>query len=136
MATIRKEIMIEAPADLVWDAVRDVGAVHSRLVPGFVVDTTLENDVRVVTFASGIVLREIIVTLDDDARRLAYTSVGSRATHHNASIEVLEGGPGESRLVWTTDVLPAELAPFVQGQVDASSAIMKSTMEEVSAIRR
>ena len=36
MASIRREIVIEArPAD-VWDAIRDVGAVHTRLAPGFV----------------------------------------------------------------------------------------------------
>src|SRR5882762_30789 len=39
MASIRKEIVIEASPKRVWDAVRDVGAVHERLAPGFVVDT-------------------------------------------------------------------------------------------------
>jgi len=38
MASIRKEILIDAPPEDVWAAVRDVGAVHRRLAPGFVVD--------------------------------------------------------------------------------------------------
>ena len=34
MASIHKEVIIEASADAVWDAVRDVAQVHKRLVPG------------------------------------------------------------------------------------------------------
>ena len=70
MATIRKEILIDAPSDRVWGAVRDVGAVHKRLAPGVVVDTRLEGGARVVTFGNGLVVRELIVDVDDEARRL------------------------------------------------------------------
>ena len=38
MATIQKEIAIERSEKFVWEAIRDVGAIHKRLVPGFVVD--------------------------------------------------------------------------------------------------
>ena len=70
MPTIHKEITIEAAPDTVWAAVRDVGAVHERLVPGLVVATTLDGDVRPVTFANGMTVREQIVTIDAGARRL------------------------------------------------------------------
>ncbi len=76
MACIRREILVEARAENVWAAVRDVGAVHERLAPGFVVDTRLEGDARVVTFANGLVARELIVDVDDDARRLSWAVVG------------------------------------------------------------
>jgi hypothetical protein len=49
MATLHKEILIEARPEQVWDAVRDIGALHTRLVPGFVIDTQLEGDARIVT---------------------------------------------------------------------------------------
>jgi hypothetical protein len=49
MASVPKEILIDASADLVWDAIRDFGAVHERVVPGFIVDTRLEGDDRIVT---------------------------------------------------------------------------------------
>jgi hypothetical protein len=88
MASIRKEIVIQAPAETVWAAVRDVGAVHERLAPGFVVDTRLEDGARVVTFGNGQVARELIVDVDDEARRLAWAVVGTRLTHHNASLQV------------------------------------------------
>jgi len=46
MASIQKEIKVRRPRGVVWDAVRDVGAIHKRLVPGFVVDCRLEGDSR------------------------------------------------------------------------------------------
>jgi carbon monoxide dehydrogenase subunit G len=129
MATIHKEISIAAPPEHVWAAVRDVGNVHTRLVPGLVTDTRLEQTARVVTFANGMVVRELIVTIDDTAQRLAYASVGGRAMHHNASIQVFPDGSGGSRLVWITDVLPDDVAGPIRGLVEQGSAIMKQTLE-------
>ena len=69
MASIHKEIIIDAsPAD-VWDALRDFGALHTRLVPGFVTDTKLDGEARIVTFANGTVAREVLVDSDDKQRR-------------------------------------------------------------------
>jgi hypothetical protein len=65
MASIRKEILLDARPEEVWDAVRDIGALHTRLVPGFVTDTRLEEGARIVTFGNGMVVRELIVDLDD-----------------------------------------------------------------------
>ena len=88
MASIYKEIFLDAdPAD-VWAAISDVGAAHIRLVPGVLVDARLDGDARIVTFAHGMVARERIVTLDHDVRRFVYASVGGRAVHHNASFQV------------------------------------------------
>jgi hypothetical protein len=70
MASIHREISINAPAEHVWSAVRDVGALHTRPVPGFVVDTKLEDGARVVTFGNGSVAHELIVDVDDSARRM------------------------------------------------------------------
>ena len=78
MASIRKEILTSAPAGEVWDAIRDIGALHTRLVPGFVVDTRLEPGERIVTFGNGMVIREPIIAIDDEARRLAWSSIGTK----------------------------------------------------------
>ncbi|KJS33725.1 MAG: polyketide cyclase [Desulfatitalea sp. BRH_c12] len=129
MATIYKEILLAAEPDDVWAAIRDVGAVHTRLMPGVLVDTRMDGDARVVTFASGLEVREWIVTIDDDARRLAYASVGGRATHHNASFQVFADGQGRTRLVWITDVLPDELAGPIAATVAHCSADLKQTLE-------
>jgi len=124
MASIRKEIPLDARAEDVWDAVRDIGALHTRLVPGFVTDTKLEPGARIVTFANGMVVRELIVDLDDKARRLAWSAVGGRLTHHNASAQVFADGD-KSRLVWTADLLPNELADDIRTMIDHGAAAMQ-----------
>ena len=133
MATIHTEIRLEARAEDVWAAIRDVGAVHERLAPGFVTDTRLEGGARVVTFANGMVVRELIVTLDDGARRLAYAAVGGRSTHHNASFQVFAEGAERTRLVWIADLLPDEVAGPVGEMMEAGSRVMKRTLEAVQS---
>ena len=130
MASIRKEIVIEASPKRVWDAVRDVGAVHERLAPGFVVDTRLEVGARVVTFANGLVARELIVDVDDEARRLAWAVVGSpRLTHHNASMQVFDDGDRGSRVVWIADLLPNEIGGTIAAMIEEGLGAMKKTLE-------
>jgi hypothetical protein len=124
MARIRREIGIEAARAAIWDAVRDVGALHTRLVPGFVTDTRLEPGARVVTFGNGMTVRELIVDLDDAATRLVWSVRGGGLTHHNASLEVTEAG-----VVWTADVLPDDLAPRIAGMMEQGLAVMKRTLE-------
>ena len=111
MASIRKETVIDVRSEDVWAAVRDVGAVHSRLAPGFVVDTRMDGDARIVTFGNGLVARELIVDVDDQTRRLVWSVVGGRFTHHNGALQVFADGEGRSRVVWIADLLPNELAP-------------------------
>ncbi len=129
MASIRKEILLESSAENVWAAVRDVGALHHRLVPGFVVDTRLEEGARVVTFGNGMVVRELIVDLDDESRRLAWSARGGRLTHHNASVQVFADGTRRCRLVWIADLLPNELAGEIRAMIDQAAAVMKKTLD-------
>jgi len=129
MASIRKEILLESSAENVWAAVRDVGALHHRLVPGFVVDTRLEEGARIVTFGNGMVVRELIVDLDDESRRLAWSARGGRLTHHNASVQVFADGARRCRLVWIADLLPNELAGEIRAMIDQAAAVMKKTLD-------
>lgn len=135
MASIHKEILLDADPDEVWAAISDVGAVHERLVPGVLVDARLDGNVRIVTFAHGLVVRELIVTLDHAARRFVYASVGGRATHHNASFQVFADGEHRTRLVWITDVLPDELAEPIGQNVELGAAAMKRTLERKAGTR-
>jgi hypothetical protein len=111
----------------VWDAVRDVGAIHTRLAPGFVTDVRLEPGARVVTFANGMVARELIVTVDEAARRLVWSVVGGRMRHHNGAAQVLDDGAGGTRFVWTADLLPDELAAPIAGMMDDGLAAIRRT---------
>ena len=129
MASIHKEILVDVRPEQVWDVVRDVGALHTRLVPGFVVDTRLEDGARIVTFGNGIVARELIVDVDDQARRLVWAAVGGRFTHHNASVQVFPDGRGGSRLVWIADLLPNEMAGDIRAMIEHAAGVMKPTLE-------
>jgi hypothetical protein len=129
MASIRREIPIDNDPDTVWQAVRDVGAVHERLVPGVLTDSVMDGDARVVTFANGMVVREIVVDLDDDARRFAYSVVDGPFSHHSAAMQVLADGDARSRLVWVSDLLPDELAPMVAGLVEEGADAMQRTLQ-------
>jgi carbon monoxide dehydrogenase subunit G len=131
MASIRKEVLIETPPDLVWDAVRDVGAVHVRVAPGFLTGCRMEDAplARVVTFANGLEARELIVDVDDAARRLVWAVVGGRMSHHNASMQIISEEAGRSRVVWIADLLPNELAPVIAGMIEQGLAVMKKTLE-------
>ena len=129
MASIRKEIRLNVPPDVVWDAVRDVGAVHKRLCPGVLTDAHLEKDARIVTFANGLTIRELIVDIDDGVRRFVWAAVGQPLTHHNASMQVFEDGDRGSRLVWTTDILPNGIKDDIQALIDQGAIAIAQTLE-------
>jgi hypothetical protein len=129
MASIRKEILVHRPQEVVWDAIRDVGAIHQRLVPGFVVDCRLEGDSRYLTFASGMTIREIIVAVDDQNCRHAWSARGEPFTHHNASIQVFAEDDATCRLVWIADFLPNEVADPIADMIQQGLNSMKATLE-------
>jgi phosphoenolpyruvate-protein kinase (PTS system EI component) len=130
MASIHKEIDVYAPADHVWAAIRDIGSIHTRLAQDFVVDTRLDGDSRLVTFANGAVVRERIVDIDDVSRRLAYSVVEWRATHHHASFQVFAQGDHRSRIVWHTDLLPHDVAHIVDAMMEQGCHAIKHTLEK------
>jgi len=95
VATICKELSIDAGAAAVWNALRDFGAVHERVAPGFVVATQFDGDARIVTFGNGTSAREQLIASDDAARRLVYGVVGGRFTPSPArTIKVYQSPEG------------------------------------------
>lgn len=129
MATIHKEIEIERGAAFVWEAIRDVGAIHKRLVPGFVVDCRLEEGARIVTFGNGMLARELIVSIDDETRRHSWSARTDNLVHHNASVQVFPIDEERCRVVWIADLLPNEVAPAIDGMIQQALKIMRQTLE-------
>jgi len=129
MATIRKERTIEASPGAVWDALRDWGAVHERLVPGFVVDTSLEGDDRIVTFFNDAVARERLISLSEEERRLVWSIVEGPFSHHNGAAQVLANDDGTTRFVWVADLLPDEAAPTTGELMERGIDTVKQTLE-------
>ncbi|MFZ1154963.1 MAG: SRPBCC family protein [Solirubrobacteraceae bacterium] len=129
MASIRKEITIDASPEDVWAAVRDWGALHRRLVPGFVVDAHLDGDDRIVTFFNDVVLRERLIDVNDEARRLVWSIVEGPYKHHNASAQVFPEDEGRTRFVWIADLLPNELAEQTGMMMERGTSTVKKTLE-------
>jgi carbon monoxide dehydrogenase subunit G len=132
MASIRREILTKASPEDVWAAIRDIGALHTRLVPGFVVDTRLESGARIVTFGNGMVVREPIVDIDDRDRRLVWSATGGRTTHYNASVQVFASEAGGAKVVWIADLLPDEAAADIRGAIEQGMAVMKRTLDRLA----
>jgi uncharacterized protein YndB with AHSA1/START domain len=133
MACIRKETLIHASPEQVWAALRDWGALHERLVPGFVVDARLDGEDRIVTFFNGAVARERLVDLDDQARRLVWSIVDGPYTHHNGSAQVFAEGEHATRFVWIADLLPNQLAAGTSEMMEQGTNAIKETLERWAA---
>jgi uncharacterized protein YndB with AHSA1/START domain len=133
MASIRKEILIDAAPEAVWNAVRDIGAIHTRLAPGFVVDTRLVSDARsearMVTFGNGLMVKEVIVDLDDAQRRLVWMVESEQVTHHNGAMQIFDAGQGRSRAVWVADVLPHAAGQTFDTMMGQGMDAMKRCLE-------
>jgi uncharacterized protein YndB with AHSA1/START domain len=135
MTTIRKEVEIDAPAEHVWDALRDFGGLVERLVPGYVIKAELEGHTRLITFHDGVVVRELLVSIEEDARRLVYTTTEEPLgfEYHGASCQVFDEGGSRSRFVWIVDVLPDQFAPILSPRMQDGIDVIKKTMESTFA---
>lgn len=133
MASVHREITLRATPQAVWAALADIGALHTRLVPGFVVGCELQGDERVVTFAHGATVRERILSVDAARRRVAWSAVGGRLSHHNASAQVLPAGDGACTVTWVADLLPHDMAPAIAGMIEQGLAAMKRHLEAGAA---
>ena len=133
MASILKSVEIDAPADAVWDAVSDFGAVHRRFAPGFVTNVELIPGARMVTFGNGLVVKELFLDCDHAARRLAYSVRTETFQHHSASFTVTDLGGDRSRLDWRADLLPDTLAPTVAGMMEEGIKIAQGVLGRVPA---
>jgi hypothetical protein len=133
MASIHKDISIDAHPNDVWAAVRDFGNLHKRLVQGFALDARLDGDARIVTFANGTTARELLVDCDDARRRLVYAVISERMKQHSASVQVVADGDARSRLIWIVDVLPHDIAAYIDGQMDQAALAMQKTLGRSAA---
>ncbi|GAA2334568.1 SRPBCC family protein [Dactylosporangium salmoneum] len=129
MASIHEEVTIDADPAAVWEALRDWGALHERLAPGFVVHTELDGTDRIVTFGTGSVLRERHITTDEATRRLVWSVVDDPYTHHNGSAQALPADGGRTRFVWIADLLPDAAAPRTAELMRQGLAVIRQTLE-------
>ncbi len=132
MATVRKKVATRAHVQDVWAALRDVGALHTRLVPGFVTGTRLEPGARIVTFANGMVVREPIITIDEEAMRVVWSAESGAATHFNASAQVIAAEDGGALVIWIADFLPDAVKDGIDSMMTAGAAAMKAALDRLA----
>lgn len=133
MAYFKRDVRIDVPAPAAWDALRDVGQLHNRLVRGFVTDCAFDGQTRALTFANGVSAAERIVAIDDEDMRVSWSALSERLSHHNASARVEALGPSSCRIVWTVDLLPDSMRPAIEAMVVAGLQAMKGTLETPGA---
>lgn len=136
MASIRKEIVIDVGVEPAWDALRRVGSPHTLFAP-VLADAGMQGDVRTVRFADGMVVRERILDVDEEYRRVAYTVVEPAGmTYHHASMQLESAGPGRCVFVWITDVLPAEAVVQLQPFIERGAEALKQNLERTGVVPR
>jgi hypothetical protein len=133
MAYFQQEIRIEVPVCAAWDALRDVGNLHTRLVRGFVIDCRFDGETRHLQFANGVTTAERIVAVDDEDKRVSWTAISERLTHHNAYAQAFSAGPNACKVVWTVDLLPDSMQAAIDTMVSAGLGAMKATLESNTA---
>jgi hypothetical protein len=134
MATIRWDEPVAVSAEKAWAALRRVDRAHELFAP-VLVDGMMEGDIRTVTFANGLVVRERIVTVDEPLRRVAYSVVGDMFEHHSASMQILSVDEASCRFLWISDFLPDERAATVQPLVEQGARALARNIESANAPR-
>lgn len=120
MATVRRELIIDRPADDVWSLVSDPGAI-ARWFPGIVKSTYTPSDspgtpaTRKVELASGISLVEEVVTNDPLLRRFQYRITGGAFKQHLATVDVIEIDEKRCLAIYGTDATPDVMALVLGG---------------------
>ena len=73
-------------------------------------------------------VRELIIDVNDENRRIAWAAIGTSMTHYNASFQVYEKNGGTLG-VWIADLLPHTAAPHITEMIEQGLATMKHAME-------
>jgi hypothetical protein len=129
MAYFKQDISIDVAATVAWDALRDVGNLHTRLVRGFVTECQFDGQTRHLKFANGVVAAERIVSIHEQDKRVSWAAISERLTHHNASAQVVATGPNSCKVIWTVDLLPDSMEPAIAAMVSAGLQSMQATLQ-------
>ncbi|GAA1027696.1 MULTISPECIES: SRPBCC family protein [Amycolatopsis] len=122
MAALRSHVLIDAPADAVWQVIGDVASV-AEWFPSMK-SSTGDPQHRAVVLGDGSVLEEAVVTHDPAQRRLQYRVTGGDLpiTAHLGTVDVLEIDPGRSIVVYSTEITPDSLADAFDAAISEAVA--------------
>jgi hypothetical protein len=110
MATIYRSARLSVSPDAAWDVVDRYTRSEVHIFQSCASERQVD-DYRVVVTLEGMELWERNITVDPQRRRAVYTVPGIPGTeHHQAEMRIDVDADGRAVLVWTTDLLPDELA--------------------------
>jgi carbon monoxide dehydrogenase subunit G len=123
MAEGAVDVIVAAAPDAVWAKVGDFGGVQDFL-PG--IDTfRLEGDDRIIGMF-GMEIRERLLSRDDATMSLTYSVIeGVPIESHTATMSV-EAAGDDSKVTWSYNVLPDEMAPIFGDTYKAGLAAIQS----------
>lgn len=128
MASLRSTTRIARPADEVWKVVSDAAGISSWF-PG-IEHATATDSTRSCTLAGGHTLEEEVVNVDDTLRRFQYRiTEGMPVQYHLGTVDVLENGPQETLVVYSTEVSPDNLAELIGPSVEGGVQGLKAHLE-------
>ena len=127
MASIVKQIDVNADASRAWARIADTGSVDTLV--SMITACRLDGDTRYCTLADGSELVEQVIAVDADHMRLAYRISGGPIPFefHAGSMQVREHGMG-SRLTWTFDFKPDGLSEMIAPMLDAAAQSIQSAL--------
>jgi len=127
VGTIRREIIIDRPPDVVWARIGDPEAIADWF-PGMA-EAHVDGTSRVITADSGIPLPEEIVTNDAILRRFQYRVLGPMMRSHLGTIDVFDLHDGRSLVSYGTDADPDPVALVIGGATGNALKELKRQLE-------
>lgn len=127
MASITKTIPARGGAAKAWEKISDIGAVD-KLV-SLITSCALDGDTRLCTLPDGQAIKERIISVDHDARRVVYTVTDGPLPleFHCAAVQVTEADSG-AEVTWTVDVKPDEIAGPLSDMMDGAAQSMSEAL--------
>jgi hypothetical protein len=123
MVSVVVERRLPVGAEAAWAQLRQFDRAVANF-PGVVTACSVEGSTRAVTFANGNVVREVLVGIDEERRRIAYAVTGGRFSQHASSMQIVDDS-GTCRLIWVSDFLPDEVEPLVRGLMEQGSEALE-----------
>jgi hypothetical protein len=124
--SVRHDIQISCPPEVVWSLVGDPARVHEWF-PG-IVSCTVEGNMRTVITGSGIPMPEQLLTVDHVLHRFQYRIVAPMFKEHLGTLDVHELADRTSLVVYSTDADPAPLALVIGGAARAALAHLPAVL--------
>jgi uncharacterized protein YndB with AHSA1/START domain len=127
-ATVVIEKFLDLPADAVWRAIEGIGGLDRwfPIIEACEVEGQVVGALRVLTLQGGGEMRDRIIEVSKEAKRLSYhrTHLPFPVSDYYGEVRIFEAEPLRSRLTWTVRF---EVAP---AQRDAMLTLVRSAISD------